>query len=319
MSLCLLCPGQGAQHAAMFNHLRGVPAAEDIFAAGEERLGEGFLDAIHESATMLFANHFAQPLVCLSTLAWWHALQDHVPAPDLILGYSVGELAAHGCSGVFSVRETIDLARLRAELMDQAARENPGAMLALRGLRWSRLKPLVELHDLDLAIAAGNDHFVVGGKREALDALRIQALTSGASNARWLPVAVAAHTSLMESARSGFHGALFSCVYGKSSWQDGAPLVLAGIDASEVRDQAALVQTLSDQLVRTVEWVACLDAAWGRGARVFLEIGPGDTLSRTVREWDPDAVVRSVEEFHGIEAVAEWVNRQLAEVSQLAE
>ena len=303
----------------MFNHLRRVPAAEDIFAAAEERLGEGFLDDIHEGASMLFANHFAQPLVCLSTLAWWHALRPHVPEPDLILGYSVGEIAAHGCSGVFSVRETLDLARLRAELMDSAARENPGAMLALRGLRWSRLEPLVELHDLELAIAAGADHFVVGGHRDRLDALRIQALTSGASNARWMPVAVAAHTSLMESARNAYHSALWACVSGKKTWRDDAPLVLAGIDASEVRDRAALVQTLSDQLVCTVEWVACLDAAWQRGSRVFLEIGPGDTLSRTVREWDPDAIVRSVEEFHGIEAVAEWVNRQLEEVIQTAE
>ncbi len=311
MSLCLLCPGQGAQHAAMFNHLRRIPAAEEIFAVAEERLGEGFLDAIHEGASMLFANHFAQPLICLSTLAWWHALRAHVPAPDMILGYSVGEIAAHSCSGVFSVRETLDLARLRAELMDMAARENPGAMLALRGLRWNRLEPLVDLHSVELAISAGADYFVVGGRRDRLEALRISALTSGASNARWLPVAVAAHTSLMEPARTAFHGALWTCVFGKTSWQQDAPVVLAGIDASPVQDQAALVQTLSDQLVRTVEWIACLDAAWESGARVFLEVGAGDTLSKSVREWDADAIVRSVEEFPNIQAVAEWVNGQL--------
>ncbi len=298
----------------MFNHLRLVPEAEDIFSAAEERMGEGFLDAIHEGASMLFANHSAQPLVCLSTLAWWHALRPFVPPPDLVLGYSVGEIAAHACSGVFSVRETLDLARLRAELMDVAARENPGGMLALRGLRWSRLEPLIELHGLEVAIAAGIDHFVVGGRRDGLDALRISALTSGASSANFLPVAVAAHTSLMEPARTPFHRAVWSCVYGKEEWDDEAPLVLAGIDASAVQNRAALVHTLSEQLVQTVEWVACLEAAAERGARVFLEIGPGDTLSKTVREWDSDANVRSVEEFHSVEAVAEWVNRQLSQV-----
>lgn len=312
MSLCLLCPGQGGQHAAMFNHLRVVPEVEDIFAAAQERMGESFLDDIHQGASMLFANHSAQPLVCLSTLAWWHALRPFVPAPELILGYSVGEIAAHACSGVFSIRETLDLARLRAELMDAAARENPGAMLAVRGLRWTRLEPLIEIQGLELAIAAGDDHFVVGGRRDALEALRISALTSGASNAHWLPVAVAAHTSLMEPAHTPFHRAVWSCVFGKAEWDLEAPLVLAGIDATAVRDRNAVVQTLSDQLVQTVEWVACLDAAAERGARVFLEIGPGDTLSKTVREWNSDANVRSVEEFHSIEAVADWVNRELA-------
>ena len=108
---------------------------------------------------------------------------------------------------------------------------------------------------------------------------------------------------------------MWSCVSGKAEWDSEAPLVLAGIDATAVRDQAALVQTLSDQLVQTVEWVACLEAAAERGARVFLEIGPGDTLSKTVRDWNADAIVRSVEEFHSIEAVAEWVNRQLEEAT----
>jgi len=119
---------------------------------------------------------------------------------------------------------------------------------------------------------------------------------------------------MMEPARTAFHGALWNCVYKKATWPRNVPVVLAGIDATPVFDQASLVQTLSDQLVRTVEWIACLDAAWESGSRVFLEVGAGDTLSKTVREWDAEAVVRSVEEFPSAEAVAEWVNRQLSEV-----
>jgi [acyl-carrier-protein] S-malonyltransferase len=303
----------------MFNYLRGLPGCADIFDVAEERMGEGFLDEIHEGSSMLYANHFVQPLICLSTLAWWHLLRELLPAPSLILGYSVGEIAAHSCSGIFSVGETLDLAGLRAELMDVAAREHPGALLALRGLRWSRLEPLVDLHSVELAIGAGADHFILGGRRERLEALRVSALTSGAGHARWLPGSVATHTSLMEPARAAFHGALWNCVYKKVTWPRNAPVVLAGIDASPVLDQAALVQTLSDQLVRTVEWVACLDAAWESGARVFLEVGAGDTLSKTVREWDAEAIVRSVEEFPNAEAVTEWVNSQLAQLDANAE
>src|SRR5215470_12798183 len=149
MSLCLLCPGQGAQHAGMFHYLRGQPAASEIFEIAEARIGEGFLDEIHEGSSMLYANHFVQPLICLSTLAWWQMLRDHIPAPEIILGYSVGEIAAHSCAGVFSLGETLELAGLRAELMDLAARENPGALLVLRGLRWNRLEPLVDLHSVE--------------------------------------------------------------------------------------------------------------------------------------------------------------------------
>src|SRR5262249_45366434 len=216
-------------------------------------------------------NHFVQPMICLWTLAWWQMLRNHIPAPRHILGYSVGEIAAHSCAGVFSLGETLELAGLRAELMDLAARENPGALLVLRGLRWNRLEPLVDLHSVELAIAAGSDHFVLGGRRERLEALRVSALTSGAGHARWLPATAATHASLMEPARTAFHGALWNCVFKKATWPRNGPVVLAGIDASPVVDQVTLVQTLSDQLVSTVEWISCLDAAWESGARVFLE------------------------------------------------
>ncbi|MCU1169892.1 malonate decarboxylase subunit epsilon, partial [Stenotrophomonas maltophilia] len=39
MSLALLCPGQGAQHAAMFDRVRDLPAVRDVLETASAVLG----------------------------------------------------------------------------------------------------------------------------------------------------------------------------------------------------------------------------------------------------------------------------------------
>jgi [acyl-carrier-protein] S-malonyltransferase len=59
------------------------------------------------SPDQLYANQTAQLLCCTQALAAWAALDlgaRLVPAKQIIVaGYSIGELAAWGCAGVFAV------------------------------------------------------------------------------------------------------------------------------------------------------------------------------------------------------------------------
>ena len=100
MSLALLCPGQGAQHAAMFERVRDLPAARDVLEIASAALGRDvFAAAAGESR---FDNALAQPLLCAATLAHWRGLREALPAPVLVAGYSIGELAAHAVAGTFN-------------------------------------------------------------------------------------------------------------------------------------------------------------------------------------------------------------------------
>ncbi|MBH1462242.1 malonate decarboxylase subunit epsilon [Stenotrophomonas maltophilia] len=302
MSLALLCPGQGAQHAAMFEHVRDLPAARNVLEAASAVLGRDvFAVAADESR---FGNALAQPLLCAASLAHWQGLREAVQAPVLVAGYSIGELAAHAIAGSVDAATCLALAARRAWLMDSASPADAG-LQAVLGLERHVLQPLCDLHGAYVAIANGHDHFIVGGTHASLQGLADAARARGAG-IRPLPVHVPAHTPLLAAAVAPFAAALDA-----SALQAPRLPLLAGIDARPVRDRTTAVHTLSLQLAQTIEWAQVMRQAFERGARVFLQLGPGNALARMVAPAYPCCEVRAVEEFQSLEGAAAWVRSAL--------
>ena len=302
MSLALLCPGQGAQHAAMFDRVRDLPAARHTLDAARTVLGRDVFAAA--AADDRFDNVRAQPLLCAASLAHWQGLREVLPTPTVIAGYSIGELAAHAIAGGVDAATCLALAAQRARLMDRASPADAG-LQAVLGLERHVLQPLCDLHGAHVAIANGQDHFIVGGTHASLQRLADAARPQGA-DIRPLPVHVPAHTPLLTAAVAPFAAAL-----------DASPLqtprlpLLAGVDARPVRDRAAVVHTLSAQLAQTIEWAQVMRQAFERGARVLLQLGPGNALARMVAPAYPCCEVRAVEEFQSLEGAAAWVRSAL--------
>ena len=143
MSLGILCPGQGDQTPAMFHILAEDHAATELLRLAGAVMGE---DPRTIDAQRLAINAVAQPVLCAVQLATWAALRDRLPEPCVFAGYSVGELAAHGCVGALAPAETITLAMQRAAVMD-AADPEPGSLMAVRGL----LRPASAAHQAGLS------------------------------------------------------------------------------------------------------------------------------------------------------------------------
>lgn len=306
MGLALLCPGQGAQHAGMFAMLTNDPAARRVIDVGSTMIGD---DLAHlESSTLvgrLFDNVLAQPLICTATLAAWHALRDRVATPLLAAGYSVGELAAWGCAGVLAPDALITLARERARLMDACAGA-AGGMLALRGLRQTDVEALCEARACEIAIVNGEDHVVLGGTTEALEAVAADATRCGAKTVRPLAVSVISHTSRLADAAVALRERLASEAGTHASFP-----VLAGIDGSALFGWPQAIAPVAAQLRQTIRWSTCMAAALERGVRVFFELGPGNALSRMLQETHPSVPARSLADFRSIDGAAAWINRQL--------
>ena len=252
----------------------------------------------------LFRNALAQPLICACEVATWAALAPHVPSPSLFLGYSVGELGAHGCAGALSASETIRLACERAALMDDAY-AGPAGLIAIRGLSSNAVRALCDAHGVEVAIVNGDDHHVLGGPAAGLHTAQASAEGAGATVQR-LPVSIAPHTSLMASAAAGFRERL-----AESAITAPGVSVLAGTSGALVTDRARAIEALAGQIDHTVQWARCLDAAYERGCRTFLELGPGCALARMVREHFPEAAARSIAEFRTLAGGAAWVGRNV--------
>ncbi|GAA4017571.1 acyltransferase domain-containing protein [Actimicrobium antarcticum] len=293
----ILCPGQGGQHPAMFVMSDG---ATDLPLPAD-------LAQILHDPVRLFSNRLAQPLVVAAGLSRWEAIRSLIPAPDLIAGYSVGELTAYGVAGALPSASLVALAAERAMLMDACVDPHaPHRMLAISGLMRHSLAPMLLAHHLFVAIDNGADRLVVGGLASRSGDIESTVMVLGGTCQR-LPVAVASHTPLMLGAATGFAAALAA-----QPWRTASVPVLSGIGAAKVTDVAMAQTTLVAQLSQTILWQDCLDACVENGIGVTLELGPGDALSRMMRARHPQVESRSIDSFRSIDGAASWLKRQIA-------
>ena len=73
----------------------------------------------------------------------------------------------------------------------------------------------------------------------------------------------------------------------------------------------AAADALSRQLAEPLEWARTLDVARELGATTFFELGPGDSLTRMVREQHPDLEARALSEFASLRGAAIWLARAI--------
>lgn len=304
MSLCLLCPGQGSQTPDMLSRLAADPLAAPLLAAKSREVDAETL-AVADDPSQCFLNHHAQPLIVLYGVVIAGALRETGIVPALVAGYSVGELTAHAVAGALTPATALQLARERAQCMDDAAPANCG-MTAVRGVAIDKLTLHAQEAGAAVAIINGSDHAVVAGPRAALDALALRLDNLGAHVVP-LAVSVPAHTRWMTDAVAPFAEALAAAV-----WRPHQAPVPSCIDGRTVANRADAINYLSRQIAEPLDWARTLTIAHEMGARVFFELGPGTSLTRMVQERFPQVTARALDDFATVHGAAKWLTRQLS-------
>ncbi len=303
MSLAVLFPGQGTQHPAMLPWLDA--AGGDALVPLVDTFGADWRARLADTAWAQ-RNEVAQPLITGLGIAAWRVLAALLPAPAVVAGYSVGELAAFHAAGVFSAGDAMALARRRAELMDASTHGIATGLLALANASPSLVEQLCHAHVLAVAIRFAHDHVVVGGAKSALAVAAADAMRAGAK-ATPLGLAIASHTPAMADAVAPFHAALAAVAFERPRF----PLV-ADHEAGVLWNSDDLRRALACQLSTTIRWDECMTAVAERGATCVLEMGPGTALSRLWNARYPAVPARSVDEFSAPKAIAAWVAATLA-------
>jgi [acyl-carrier-protein] S-malonyltransferase len=304
MSYAVLFSGQGTQHAGMLPWLESAPAGRPALAAMAEAIGSDWRAAL-EDAQQRSRNTIAQPLITGTALAAWAVLSAKLDtAPTAVAGYSVGELAAYACAGVFSVQTAVALAVQRATLMDAAVDGLDTGLLSVSGL--SAAQVLQAQPALECAIAIGADQGIYAGEASAL-ALAVEVLTAQGALCKHLEVRLASHSRWMASAAVGFVAELGAVPCARPV----AAVVLNATGAS-ARDPHTLRRALAAQIDHTVQWAACMDTLAEQGVTCVIEVGAGTTLSKMWNQRHPAIPARSLEEFQDAAGAARWIARQVA-------
>ncbi|HKY63715.1 MAG TPA: SDR family NAD(P)-dependent oxidoreductase [bacterium] len=246
-------------------------------------------EARQRQRARLTATEWAQPAIGATSAALYQALVGLGVKPDMMGGHSFGELTALYAAGVFDLAGFLSAARHRGEAMAQAS-ESRGAMLAVAE-ETEALKRRLEEWQSSAILANLNAprQQILSGEEGEIH--RVQALLEAAGvKVTRLNVSTAFHSPLVSGAAKSFGDFLQ-----KSEMRPPSLPVYSNQGAEPYpEDLASIRRRLADHLANPVRFCEEVGAMRRAGANVFLEVGPGSTLSRLVEECLPGEEILSL-------------------------
>ncbi|MEH2186412.1 MAG: beta-ketoacyl synthase N-terminal-like domain-containing protein [Nostoc sp.] len=232
-------------------------------------------EEIEAASQKLQQTAFTQPALFVIEYALAQLWMSWGVRPEAMIGHSIGEYVAAAIAGVFSLEDALFIVAKRGQLMQQLP---PGGMLAIP-LPEKDVRSLLDAQTLyknSLEIAAINTRTscVVSGTKEAIATLQNQ-LSSQGVECRLLHTSHAFHSQMMSPILEEFVQLL-------KTVQLNPPRIgfISNVTGSWITDvQATNPNYWSQHLRQTVRFSDGISQLLEQFAGVFLEVGPGRTLS----------------------------------------
>lgn len=275
--------GQGAQSPGMGLALAAHSAAAKRVYEMAEALRPGTLAQLRDAGQAeLNATVNAQPCLFCVGLAAAEALRSRGVAPDMVAGFSLGEIPALAFAGVLSAESAFRLVLARAGAMQACAEEHEGGMAAVLGLSNERVESICEsVPGVYPANYNCPGQLVISGLKDALPAA-LKAVRAAGGRALPLNVSGAFHTPYMERAAA----ALAERLSGETLR---APAVHLYANATGEAYQPPYEHLIAGQVTSPVRFQTIIENMAARGVTAFIEVGVGRTLCGLIQKTIGDA------------------------------
>ncbi|HWU88804.1 MAG TPA: acyltransferase domain-containing protein, partial [Kofleriaceae bacterium] len=239
----------------------------------------GLLLDNHGAATELVQQtQYGQPAVVALQLAQLAMWRDRGATPAVVLGHSVGELAAAVAAGVMQPEDALRLAAVRGRVMSECRAGAMAAVMAPAERLLSSLPP-------EIVIAADNGPTmtVLAGTKDALRAFLAERCRDPHT---MLPVSHAFHSPLMEPAARAFREHVETTALAEPRDVQLVSTMTGDVETAQLRSPDYWI----DQILRPVAFQRAVRTAWALSpaASTVVELGPASTLLQLAQRFVPD-------------------------------
>lgn len=279
-----LFTGQGSQYTGMANELyQTEPRFREVVDHCAEVLAPEmgldlreliFNQEDENTARKINQTDIAQPALFIIEYALAKLWEKYGVVPEFMIGHSIGEYVAACISEVFSLDDALKLVAARGALMQQ---QPTGTMLSV-ALAEDAVQSYLD-NGIELSVINSPNASVVSGENAKIELLEKRLAGDGVRYIR-LHTSHAFHSKMMEPIMAPFKS-LFDNVHLN------APKIpfISNLTGDWITpDQATDPEYWADHLRHTVRFHDGAMKLLSEPGRLFIEVGPGNTLSTLVRQ-----------------------------------
>lgn len=274
--------GQGDQSPGMGRELcAAYPVAKAIFAQCDRIRPGTSAQCFFGSAEALSETKNTQPCLFAMELAAAGVLLDAGIVPDAVAGFSLGEVVAATVSGTFDADTGFRLVCRRGELMQREAEKCDTSMAAIVKLPSETVEDVCRRHaDVYPVNYTCPGQVTVAGLSARMGDFFDEIKAAGG---RAIPLKVkgAFHSPFMREA-----AAAFAEVLSRVEMNERRIPLYANLTGAHYGEDT--VDLLSRQICQPVQWEKCIRAMIADGVDTFVEIGPGQTLTKMTKKINAD-------------------------------
>lgn len=308
--VAFLFPGQGSQYIGMGHDLaEQFSIAKDIFLYADSILDVSISNICwYGPNEILNDTLYTQPALLTHSIAAYQVFKSIFPniKPIYIAGHSLGEISALVACEAISLREGLILVRKRGEIMKTCGVNNPGGMAAILGMELKMLENICSnISNAFNPIQIANDNcpgqYVISGSKNALEKTIRAIKKTGAYKVIILNVSVAAHSSLMLSAKE-----IFAQQVRLTDINDPQVPIISNITATPLTLSEQIKDEIVEQLTSRVRWTDSIRYMIANDIHYFIELGSGSVLCSLIKRIDKNAICLPFGKNHDLDSFKEF-------------
>ena len=281
--IVFLYPGQGAQAVGMGQDFyENSELARRAFEESTKELGFDVAALCFEENELLNRTDYTQAALVTTCLAMTREIMAQGLRPDVTAGLSLGEYCAITAAGGMSFSDAVKTIWTRGNLMHQAVPDGSGGMAAVLGLTGEAVCAVADTVE-GVTVANYNcpGQIVITGKKTAIEEVTPKLKEAGAKRVLPLNVSGPFHSPYLKEAGEKLGEALKEV-----DWKPLSIPYVTNVTGEFVEDIHETEEFLKQQVSSPVRWEQSIRKLIASGADIFVEIGPGKTLSGFMRKID---------------------------------